>query len=68
LLELVGKTISLGDNVNMAARLAAAAERGEIVMSEPTYRTANPDFTASAKTLNLKGFDKPVAAHVYTVH
>jgi adenylate cyclase len=59
---------ALGDNVNMAARLAAAAGRGEIVMSESTYRTANPDFPAGAKTLSLKGFDKPVAARVYTVH
>jgi adenylate cyclase len=59
---------ALGDSVNMAARLAGAAGQGEIVMSEPTYRTANPDFPAGAKTLTLKGFDNPVAARVHTVH
>ncbi len=52
---------ALGDEVNVAARLAASAAAGEIVLSESTVAEAGLDATGLEKrTLDLKGKNKPV--------
>lgn len=61
-------TISaLGDTVNVAARLAAAAGPGEAVISEAACRTANFDSAhLESRLLELKGKSEPTAVRVFT--
>jgi class 3 adenylate cyclase len=52
-----------GDTVNLAARLTAAAEKGEILASDDTYRALAERFDCvDAGALNIKGFTEPVRA------
>jgi len=47
---------ALGDNVNIAARLASNARQGEVLVSEATYRAAEMDDEAlEVRELALKG-------------
>jgi adenylate cyclase len=56
----------LGDNVNIAARLASQAETGEIVFSEDTRRMAGLDREGfEFRDLTLKGKENPVEAWIY---
>ena len=59
---------AIGSVVNLAARLESAAAGGEVLVSAPVAALA-PDLTrdATIRTLQLKGFDKPVQAHVLHV-
>lgn len=59
-------TISaLGDSVNVAARLASAAAKGEAVVSEAACQQAGIDCHAyPSKHLELKGRAEPVTAYV----
>jgi len=59
-------TISaLGDSVNVAARLASVASKGEAVVSEAACHQAGLDCdTYPSRNLNLKGRREPVVAHV----
>jgi adenylate cyclase len=70
---VVGRTVAggnvsvLGPTTNLAARLQAAAEAGEIVLSEEAHRRVAPwleerGLEAVAQTLELKGFDDPQPA------
>ncbi len=59
---------ALGDEVNVAARLASQAAAGEIVLSEGTVIQAGLDPAGLEKrTLELKGKDEPVDAYVLRV-
>jgi class 3 adenylate cyclase len=52
-----------GDTVNLASRLTAAAEKGEILASDDTYRALAERFDCvDAGALNIKGFTEPVRA------
>lgn len=65
-----GKNIDiavLGDNVNIAARLAGQAKTGEIVISDATSRSARMDTAGhELRTLSLKGKEEPIEAWIYT--
>jgi adenylate cyclase len=64
-----GKNIDiavLGDNVNIAARLAGQAEAGEIVISDDTSRMSGLDLTdLEFRNLTLKGKEEPIGARIY---
>lgn len=52
---------ALGDDVNLTARLAAAASTGEILLTESTRAATNLDTaTLQPRTLDLKGRSTPV--------
>lgn len=56
---------AVGETTNLASRLQAKAEAGEILLSEETYRRVRAwlvgrNLTASAAELELKGFERPV--------
>jgi adenylate cyclase len=56
---------ALGDTVNVTAHLCAAADAGEVVVSEPASRAAGRAPSApGARHLRLKRRRTPVAAHV----
>lgn len=56
---------ALGDNVNVAARLASAASAGEIIASEETCLAAGLDTSSLARrVLQLKGRSQKVAVRV----
>ncbi len=70
---VVGRTVAggnvsvLGPTTNLAARLQAAAEAGEIVLSEEAHRRVaqwleERGLEAVPQTLELKGFDDPQSA------
>jgi adenylate cyclase len=55
----------LGDTVNVAARLQAAAASGEILVSQETYAYVEADFpNAPCRELELKGKSEPVRSRV----
>ena len=55
----------IGDVVNTAARLQGAAQAGEVLVSEETYRGVAERFpSAAARMLELKGKAVPVTAYV----
>ncbi len=59
---------ALGDEVNVAARLASHASAGEVVLSESTVQRAGLDTTGLEKrTLELKGKRSPVDVWVVKV-
>ena len=56
--------LALGDAVNVAARLQAAAEPGEILVGEATHRLVRDAVRAeSVEPLELKGKSEPVATY-----
>jgi len=58
-----GSTLATGDMVNVAARLEARAQPGEIVIGAATYRLVRDSITADElEPLELKGKSQPVAA------
>ncbi|HJP65374.1 MAG TPA: AAA family ATPase, partial [Actinomycetota bacterium] len=59
-----GESFVSGDAVNVAARLEQAAEPGEILLGEPTYRLVRVAVIAEpvAEPLTLKGKAEPVPA------
>ena len=55
----------IGDAVNTAARLQAAAAPGEVLITESTYQAISTRFASSEqRTLELKGKEAPVVAYV----
>ena len=59
---------ALGDNVNIAARLASNARRGEVLIRENTAQKAGVDTKRLEKrTLNLKGKSEPMDVWVLRV-
>jgi adenylate cyclase len=66
--ELIEIT-ALGDEVNVAARLASMAAAGEVVLSESTVQRAGLDTTGLEKrTLALKGKSKPMDVWVMSIN
>ena len=56
---------ALGDNVNIAARLASCAGTGEVILSESTYQAAHiKDSNMEQRQLDLKGKSKVVGVRV----
>jgi len=56
---------ALGDNVNVAARLASSAAEGEVLISEDTYREAKiADEDLEKRELSLKGKSELVIVRV----
>jgi len=52
---------SIGSVVNLAARLCANANKGQILIEEKTYEMAHTTFEAQPEApINVKGFSKPV--------
>ena len=64
-----GKNIDiavLGDNVNIAARLAGQAKAGEIVISNDASRMSGLDMVGlEFRNLTLKGKEEPIGAWIY---
>ena len=55
---------AIGTVTNLAARLCAEAEGGEILVSDRVYAAVEDEFTARPRDdLTLKGLSKPVRAH-----
>src|SRR5688572_1955050 len=58
-----GESFVVGDALNLAARLEQAAQPGEILISETTYRVVRDAVVAEkAGPLSLKGWAEPVSA------
>ncbi len=58
---------ALGDNVNIAARLASEAKQGEVLASEATSEAAGVDTSGlEERQLQLKGKTEPVRVRVLT--
>jgi adenylate cyclase len=56
---------ALGDNVNIAARLASQAAPGEILISEAAYSAARMDFeNLERRQMELKGKSERIGVHV----
>ena len=56
---------AIGDEVNLAARLASKAASGEIIVSEQALKAAGMDVSKlEARSLELKGISEPVSARV----
>jgi adenylate cyclase len=56
---------AIGDEVNIAARLASKAAAGEIIVSETALKRANLDGSQlESRSLELKGISEPVAVRV----
>jgi class 3 adenylate cyclase/tetratricopeptide (TPR) repeat protein len=59
-----GQSFVSGDAVNVAARLEQAAEPGEILLGEPTYRLVRAAVIAeTVNPLTVKGKAEPLPAH-----
>jgi adenylate cyclase len=59
---------ALGDNVNVAARLASLAAPGEALISEVAYAAGGADLgDLERRQLDLKGRNEPVPARVLRV-
>jgi len=55
---------ALGEDVNVAARLASEAAAGEIVCSETTFRSSGLELPSEPRVLSLKGVSEPVSVRV----
>jgi class 3 adenylate cyclase len=56
----------MGDAVNVCARLASVAERGEVLISEAAHNLSGLDLTNLAqRRLDLKGRSAPVEVRVF---
>ena len=53
----------MGPVVNLAARLQGQAEAGQILVGEATHRHTRRMFRSTDLSVEIKGIDRPVAAH-----
>ncbi len=59
---------ALGDNVNIAARLAENAEAGHILVSDATYQLTGLDFSGvQQRDLALRGMSAEISVHDFTL-
>jgi class 3 adenylate cyclase len=62
--RVAGHRVSLGDTMNVAARLQSWAPAGGLVIGDETYRLVRRDVeTEPAGELDLRGRSEPIAAH-----
>jgi adenylate cyclase len=64
-----GNVSVLGETTNLASRLQGGAGSGEVVLSDEAYRRVREwvedrSLSTDQVTLELKGFEQPVSAHV----
>ena len=58
----------IGDAVNTAARLQASAGPGEVLITDETFEAASSNIHSSeVRTLELKGKEDPLLAHVLRI-
>jgi adenylate cyclase len=62
--EDVLELTALGEEVNVAARLASVASAGEVVCTEPAFVAAGMDLKNEQRELTLKGVSNPVRVRV----
>ena len=55
---------AIGETVNLAARLQAAAQPGEVLASSAVLEKLGGEETAGARACSLKGYAEPVTAYV----
>ncbi|OLC52972.1 MAG: hypothetical protein AUH85_15360 [Chloroflexi bacterium 13_1_40CM_4_68_4] len=55
---------ALGEDVNIAARLASIAGTGELVCTDVAYRSANLPLPSESREIALKGVGAPVAVRI----
>jgi len=55
---------ALGETMNLGARLVSSAGTGELVISDAVWPDVAAELDAEERTLNLKGINGPVRAHV----
>ena len=55
---------ALGETMNVGARLVAAAEGGQIVISDGVWPYVPDEFSADPRILTVKGIEQPIAVHV----
>jgi adenylate cyclase len=55
---------ALGDPMNFGARLVAAANGGELIISEVVWSDVSSNISAEPRNLELKGYAEPVRAYV----
>jgi adenylate cyclase len=53
----------IGETTNLASRLQSQAAAGEVLLSEESHRRVRDAVDATAEELNLKGFERAVAAY-----
>jgi class 3 adenylate cyclase len=63
-----GNVTAVGETVNLASRLQAQAQAGEIIISEETFRRTrawldHQNLAADRETFTLKGIPEPLPAH-----
>jgi adenylate cyclase len=59
---------ALGDNVNIAARLASNAKSGEVLISDAAYAASGLDLAElEHRQLELKGKSEPISVHVMRI-
>jgi adenylate cyclase len=62
---VVSDFTALGDNVNIAARLVAAAEPGEALISDQAFASAGLNFdNIEQRQVTVKGKSEPIGVHV----
>ena len=54
----------LGENINIAARLASVAAAGELLCSEASYAASGLEHPGERREVTLKGVSNPVAVRV----
>jgi class 3 adenylate cyclase/tetratricopeptide (TPR) repeat protein len=61
---IAGRSMSLGDTMNVAARLEKLAEPGQILLGEDTYRLVRGEVDVEpAGALELRGREEPLATY-----
>ena len=62
---IAGRSMSLGDTMNVAARLEKLAAPGQILMGEDTYRLVHGEVNVEpAGTVELRGRSEPLATYL----
>lgn len=62
--RVAGRTVNVGDAMNVAARLQSWAPAGGLVIGEETYRLVRGEFeTEPAGALDLRGRSEPITAY-----
>jgi class 3 adenylate cyclase len=55
---------AIGDTVNLASRLQAAAQPGEILVSAAAFERLDGEASEGARACTLKGYVEPVTAYL----